>query len=473
MSDQWPSATLAEIATDVRNGIATKPEGDSGTPILRISAVRPMELRLDDLRYVASAPSEYELRENDLLFTRYSGTPEFVGACARVPHLTSPLVYPDKLIRVRVDPAKADAGFVEAAFASPEGRSQVRAALKTSAGQVGISGSSLKEILIPLPALDEQRRIVAKLDALRARSRRAKEALDAVPALLDKLRQSILAAAFRGDLTADWREAHPHVEPASELLKRIRVERRKRWEEADLAKMTAKGKPPKDDRWKAKYVEPEPVDESDLPELPDGWCWASLSEVSLLQLGQRRAPEYKGMTEYPYLRAANITWDGLDLRDVRTMGFEEPEYLRLEPGDVVLNEASGSPLEVGKPALWNGEISHCCFQATVLRVRPASRLVLGAWLQTCFLADALLGRFAAMAPGVGILHLTAERMRSWPVPLAPVSEQERVVDVVRAALASANGTRDASRDLANRVAALDAASLGSAFAGRLFDGEAT
>ena len=75
------------------------------------------------------------------------------------------------------------------------------------------------------PPVDEQRRIVAKLDALRARSRRAKEALDAVPALLDKLRQSILAAAFRGDLTADWREANPDVEPASELLKRIRVER--------------------------------------------------------------------------------------------------------------------------------------------------------------------------------------------------------------------------------------------------------
>ena len=71
---------------------------------------------------------------------------------------------------------------------------------------------------------------------------------------------SILAAPFRGDLTADWRAENPAVEPASELLKRIRGERRKRWEEAQLAKLTANGKPPKDDRWKAKYVEPEPVD---------------------------------------------------------------------------------------------------------------------------------------------------------------------------------------------------------------------
>jgi len=111
---------------------------------------------------------------------------------------------------------------------------------------------------------------VAKLESLQARSRRAREALEAVPPLLEKLRQSILAAAFRGDLTADWREQHPDVEPASELLKRIRTERRKKWEQAEFAKLKAKGKNPTDDKWKLKYVEPEPVDESELPELPEG-----------------------------------------------------------------------------------------------------------------------------------------------------------------------------------------------------------
>lgn len=74
---------------------------------------------------------------------------------------------------------------------------------------------------IALPPVDEQRRIVAKLDALSERSRCAKEALDAVRPLLEKLRQSILAAAFRGDLTREWRAQNPDVEPASELLKRI------------------------------------------------------------------------------------------------------------------------------------------------------------------------------------------------------------------------------------------------------------
>jgi type I restriction enzyme S subunit len=69
----------------------------------------------------------------------------------------------------------------------------------------------LRALKIPVPPAPEQRRIVAKLDALFERSRKAKESLDRIPPLLERLRQSILAAAFRGNLTKEWREAHPDV----------------------------------------------------------------------------------------------------------------------------------------------------------------------------------------------------------------------------------------------------------------------
>src|SRR5690606_14916157 len=129
---------------------------------------------------------------------------------------------------------------------SPEFRGAIKLNASGTTRQ-RISRKNLGDLELPLPPLNEQRRIVDKIEALTARSRRAKEALDAVPALLDKLRQSILAAAFRGDLTKEWRAAHPDVEPASVLLERIRKERRARWEEAELAKLRAKGSPPKDD----------------------------------------------------------------------------------------------------------------------------------------------------------------------------------------------------------------------------------
>jgi len=217
-------------------------------------------LRFDDMKYLPEGHSEFPdllLRNGDVLFNR-TNSAELVGKTAvydeRAP---SPCSFASYLIRLRLlgyDP------YLLAAFLNSHlGRTWIRASITQQVGQANVSGGKLRELEVPVPPLNEQRRIVAKLEDLLARSRRAKDALDAIPPLLEKLRQSILAAAFRGDLTADWRARHPDVEPASELLKRIRVERRKKWEEAELAKLKAKGKAPTDDRWKAKYQEPEPV----------------------------------------------------------------------------------------------------------------------------------------------------------------------------------------------------------------------
>ena len=88
-----------------------------------------------------------------------------------------------------------------------------------------ISLHHLRNIPLPLPPLNEQRRIVAKLDRLFARSRCAREELGRVSGLVQRYKQAILAAAFRGDLTADWREENTDVETAPELLKRIQAKR--------------------------------------------------------------------------------------------------------------------------------------------------------------------------------------------------------------------------------------------------------
>ncbi|MEO0520307.1 MAG: restriction endonuclease subunit S [Cyanobacteria bacterium P01_A01_bin.116] len=81
-----------------------------------------------------------------------------------------------------------------------------------------VNQSALKKITIPLTPLKEQHRIVTKIETLTTRSRKARQALDTIPALLDQFRQSVLAAAFRGDLTADWRSQNPDVEPVWEQV---------------------------------------------------------------------------------------------------------------------------------------------------------------------------------------------------------------------------------------------------------------
>lgn len=206
----WTTTTLGDVALEVRNGISTKPNEDSGLPILRISAVRPMKLDASDVRYLpADFPNAgtYALCTDDLLFTRYNGNRELVGACARVAAVAAGLTYPDKLIRVRLDTRVALPAFVEAAACAQSARIFIDQQLKTSAGQVGVSGADLKRLPLPLAPLAEQQRIADKLDAVVARVDACRDRLARVAPLLKRFRQSVLADAVVGKLTADRRIA--------------------------------------------------------------------------------------------------------------------------------------------------------------------------------------------------------------------------------------------------------------------------
>ena len=138
----------------------------------------------------------------------------------------------------------------------------------------------LKSFQIPVAPANEQTRIVAKLDELFSRIEKAQENLKRVQALVRQYRQSVFKAAVTGELTGDWREKHSgQGETGEQLLRRILAARRAAWEAAELKTMKAKGKTPKDDMWKLKYKEPEPPDTSDLPELPEGWVWATVEQL--------------------------------------------------------------------------------------------------------------------------------------------------------------------------------------------------
>ncbi len=132
----------------------------------------------------------------------------------------------------------------------------------------------------------------------------------------------------------------------------------------------------------------------------------------------------------PYLRAANVTWSGLELSDVKEMNFTEAESetYELRPGDVLVAEASGSASEVGKPAIWRAEIEGCCFQNTLIRVRTQDASP--EYLRYFLLLEARSGNIGNASPGVGIHHIGAGRLSEWPVPLPPLNEQRRIVAAI-------------------------------------------
>lgn len=161
------------------------------------------------------------------------------------------------------------------------------------------------------------------------------------------------------------------------------------------------------------------------------WKTTRLDEVAEVRLGRQRSPKnHTGSQMRPYLRAANVSWDGLALDDVKTMNFTdlEMETYRLRFGDILLSEASGSPGEVGKPALWREELSDCAFQNTLIRVRPQRHLP--EFLLYFFRYAALSGQFKPASRGVGINHLGRGRLAAWRTPWLSISEQRRIVEIV-------------------------------------------
>lgn len=156
------------------------------------------------------------------------------------------------------------------------------------------------DIALPPPA--EQQRIVEKLEELLSDLDAGVTALERARSNLKRYRAAVLKAAVEGRLTDKWRAAHPDAEPAEKLLERILAERRKKWEEAQLAKYAEKRQlPPK--WWKDRYAQPAKADVEALPTLPQGWCWATLDQLA--EIGTGATPL---RSEPRYWRDGSIPW---------------------------------------------------------------------------------------------------------------------------------------------------------------------
>lgn len=217
----WPETSLGAVITEMRNGISNKPdENPLGYKILRISAVRPFLLDTSDHRIISldkETISLYSLQKGDILFTRYNGSLDFVGACAVFLEDQETFVYPDKLIRVRTDETKVLPKFLALTCSSKPSRKQIEGFIKSSAGQKGVSGKDLKTVKFFLPSIAEQSEIVRRVEKLFAFADRLEERLSQAQTAVQKLTPALLAKAFRGELVPQ----DPNDEPASELLKRL------------------------------------------------------------------------------------------------------------------------------------------------------------------------------------------------------------------------------------------------------------
>lgn len=198
----WHKYHFSDLMEGVRNGYGKKPDDAGKYRILRISSVRPGKVDLSDYR-TNQAPFDKNdlIAENDLLFTRYNGSLEYVGVCACVPQLQENYAYPDKIIKCTPKlKNKYHSKFIQYCMNQGQVREYIRSKIKTTSGQKGIAGSDIKKAVLWLPELSVQEIIVKKIDAEMSVCDSIEQAIDASLRQAEALRQSILKRAFEGEL---------------------------------------------------------------------------------------------------------------------------------------------------------------------------------------------------------------------------------------------------------------------------------
>ncbi len=296
--------------------------------------------------------------------------------------------------------------------------------------QPNISQGILRNIPFPLAPLNQQNLIVAEIEKQFSRLDEAVAALKRIQANLKRYKASVLKAAVEGKLTEEWRKKNPKVEPASELLKRILTERRKKWEEDYVNKYVgAHGHAPNDDSWKKKYKEPASPDTSNLPELPEGWVRVNLDSICH-QIGDvdHKMPKAKD-SGIPYISTKDFLPAGeIDYENAKKIG--QADYDKLcrkifpEYGDILLSRYG----TVGEVRLVKTEN---LFQASysIAILKPVSENMqhfLSLVLQTEPIQRQIKKHTRATAqPDLGLAHI-----RLLDVPIAPTDERKRIIEEI-------------------------------------------
>jgi len=266
---------------------------------------------------------------------------------------------------------------------------------------------ALAAVQFPLPPLPEQRRIVAKIDSLTGKSRRARDHLDHIPRLVEKYKQAILAAAFRGDLTREWRESR-HLAASRSVL---------------------------------------------LGEVAEGFNYGSAA---------KSAKEGR----VPVLRMGNIQDGKLDWSDlVFTDDVAEIAKYGLKEGDVLFNRTN-SPALVGKTALFSGE-REAIYAGYLIKVRCKPEL-LPAFLTYCL--NAPNGRaysWEVKTDGVSQSNINAKKLAAFRFDLPSVEEQAEIVRRIEAALSWINRITVDGNSARQLIDHLDQSVFAKAFKGEL------
>lgn len=412
---RWePLGSLAEFV----NGAAFKPTDwvDEGIPIVRIQNLTDPYKPLN--RTLRNPGQRYRIASGDLLVSWSATLDAFVwkrGDAWLNQHI----------FKVIPEPKRADADFLFYLL-----KHEIENLKKSE----HLHGSTMKHInrgpflahVVPVPPLDTQRCIVARIDELFSELDDGEAALARARANLETYRKSLLKAAVTGELTADWRAANPPTETGEQLLQRILADRRARWE----ADPKNKGK---------RYKEPEAADTSELAELPEGWTWASLAQVA--DISPKTEMPGTGIVTFIPMAAVEAESGKVSILERREAKSVQSGFTRFQSGDVIFAKITPC-MENGKIAIVPDLPENVGAGSTEFHViRP--HLVPAKYIWT-YLVQPTLREDAErnMTGTAGQRRVPRSYLELLAIPLPPLAEQEAILATVG----------DIGADLATKIA---------------------
>jgi len=309
----------------------------------------------------------------------------------------------------------------------------------------------LKKIAVPIPSLNEQRRIVAKLEKLLQKVDACKERLDKIPAILKRFRQSILAAACSGRLTADWREEGQNVLSAKDISERIQKKR------LDSANTPAQKKKIKE------FYSYQEKEDSNL--LPESWRYITLDKLcESFQYGTSKKSMKSG--KIPVLRMGNLQNGEIDWSDLAyTSDDNEIEKYKLNLGDVLFNRTN-SPELVGKTSIYRGN-RPAIFAGYLIKINNLEELN-SEYLNYCLNSVyAKVFFLRVKTDGVSQSNINAKKLGKFEVPFCLSEEQQEIVHRVEAFFKIADQVEGRYKKARTDVDKLTQSILAKAFRGEL------
>ena len=276
-----------------------------------------------------------------------------------------------------------------------------------------LNQAPMRRIPLPIAPLPEQKRIVAKIEELFTKLDAGVEALKKIKAELKRYRQAVLKHAFEGELTAEWREKNrDKLESASKLLERIKKEREK----------CTKGKEKK----------LPPLETTDLPELPDGWEWAQLGEISKFKNGINFTKAQKGdkgilTIDVLNMYSKNLWVDSDNLYRVNKKPNDE--YI-LQYGDILFVRSSVKREGVGWASLFKKMNEPATFCGFIIRARLFDVEFSSEYLTYFLRSDTARKDIVGSSSQVTITNINQNALGRITIPLCSAIEQNQIVSEI-------------------------------------------